>query len=287
MSEGAGPEGAEPEGSGATRVIVAILTLNEAARLPGCLAAVPADYPVVVIDSGSSDGTDEIARRAGARVLDNPWPGFAAQRNFCLDACRDLADWVLFIDADEVFPPAFFNWLAAATAAGDPGFDVAQIPSHLVFCGRTLRRAPGYPVYHPRLVRTRGVRFVPNGSGHGETVAEPFREGFCPVPYLHFFYDGDLTGWMRKHVGLAAQEAAAADTAGEGRLTARARLNRLFGCGLLRVPLRFFYHYVWRGGWRDGRAGLLYALMYAWFEATKWLLRLSASTHTAGRDDPS
>lgn len=269
---------------GAARVAVVILTLNEATRLPGCLAAIPAAHPVMVVDSGSTDDTVGIARRAGARVLLNPWPGFAAQRNFCLDACGDAADWALFIDADEIFPPAFFEWLEATLAAGDPGFDVAQIPSHLVFCGRTLRYAPGYPVHHPRLVRTCGVRFVPNDSGHGETVAEPFREGFCPVPYLHFFYDGDLTRWMRKHVGLAAQEAAANESA-QGRLTSRARLNRLFGRGPLRIPLRFFYHYVWRGGWRDGRAGLLYALMYTWFEATKWLLRLSNSTRTADRHD--
>lgn len=274
------------EHAGGARVVVAILTLNEAARLPACLAAVPPGYPVVVTDSGSRDGTVDVARRFGARVLINPWPGFAAQRNFCLDACRDVADWVLFIDADEVFPPEFFAWLEAVLAQGDPDFDVAQIPSHLAFCGRTLRYAPGYPVRHPRLVRTRGVRFVPNGSGHGETVAEPFREGFCPTPYLHSFFDGDLAGWMSKHVGLAMQEAAAPDAVG-GRLTPRARLSRLFGRGPLRIPLRFFYHYVWRGGWRDGRAGLLYALMYAWFEATKWLLRFFAATHAGRRRDPS
>lgn len=274
MSEQAGSEQA-----GAARLAVAILTLNEAARLPGCLAAIPKAYPVVVVDSGSVDDTAALARRAGARVLVNPWPGFAAQRNFCLEACRDAAEWVLFIDADEVFPPALFDWLNAALAAGAPDFDAAQIPSHLVFCGRTLRHAPGYPIYHPRLARTTGVRFVPNRSGHGETLAEPCREIFCPVPYLHYFYDGDAAGWMRKHLGLAAQEAAAdeaADGGPGGRLTARARLNRVAGRGWRRVPLRFFYHYVWRGGFRDGRAGLLYALMYAWYEATKQLLRRPA-----------
>jgi len=265
-------EGWDGDGSPQATVAVAILTLNEAERLPACLAAIPPGYPVVVMDSGSTDATVDIARTAGARVLTNPWPGYATQRNLCLDSCRGLARWVLFIDADEIFPPAFFQWLQAAVATEPPGFDVAQIPSVLIWNGQPLRHAPGYPIYHPRLARVETVRFVPNGTGHGETVAEPCRQIQCPVPYDHFFYNGDLAGWMRKHVGLAQQEVAAAVEA-TAHVTARASLNRLAGRGAWRIPARFLYHYVWLGGFRDGRAGLAYALMYAWYEATKWMLR--------------
>lgn len=255
------------------RVIVAILTLNEAGRLPACLAAVPPGYPVLVVDSGSTDATVDIARNAGAMVLVNPWPGYAAQRNFCLDACRGLADWVLFIDADEIFPPAFFDWLDRNVSAGAPGFDVVQIPSVLIWDGQPLRHAPGYPIHHPRLTRVETVRFVPNGTGHGETVAEPCRQIRCPIPYDHFFYDGDLAGWMRKHIGLARQEVLAEAAGRTAHVTFRALLNRIAGRGAWRIPARFLYHYVCLGGFRDGRAGLAYTLMYTWYEATKWTLR--------------
>lgn len=254
------------------RLMVAILTLNEARRLPACLAAIPAAYRVMVMDSGSTDATIDIARAAGAQVLGNPWPGFAAQRNLCLDACRGLADWVLFIDADEIFPPEFFAWLEA-TLAGPTAFDVVQVPCVLFWQDRPLRHAPGYPIHHPRLVRVETVRFVSNGTGHGETVAEPCCQIRCPVAYDHYFYDGDLAEWMRKHVGLAWQEVSAEMAGAASHVTARARLNRRAGRGAWRIPARFLYHYVWMAGFRDGWAGFAYALIYAWYEATKWTLR--------------
>lgn len=254
------------------RVVAAILTLNEAKRLPACLAALPAALPVMVMDSGSTDGTVEIARQAGAQVMVNPWPGFAAQRNLCLEVCRDRADWVLFVDADEIFPPAFFEWLTSILA-GPGDFDVAQIPCVLFWQGRPLRHAPGYPIHHPRLARVKTVRFVTNGTGHGETVAEPCRQIRCPIPYDHYFYDGDLAGWMRKHVGLASQEVSAAQAAPSAHVSPRAWLNRRAGRGAWRIMARFLYHYLGCGGFRDGRDGFAYALLYAWYEATKWTLR--------------
>lgn len=260
---------------------VVVLTLDEAGRLPRCLGAVPKGVPVVVVDSGSCDDTVAVARAHGAAVAVNPWPGFSAQRNFALEACGVATPWTLFVDADEVFPGDFYRWFAEAAATGRlDAADVAMVPSELVFEGRTLRHAPGYPIHHPRLVRTRGVRFVPNFSGHGEAVAGTPRLTVCPVAYRHFFYDGDLGAWLRKHVGLARQEVDAAAASGL-RPTGRSRLDRLGGRGVLRIPLRFVYHYLVRGGFRDGGPGLRYALMYGWYEATKWLLRLQAQADAA------
>jgi len=269
----------EPE---RVRVTVVVLTLNEERRLERCLSAVPRSHPVLVLDSGSTDGTAEAARRAGAEVAVNPWPGFAAQRNHALRLCRETADWVLFIDSDEIFPAAFFEWMERTLNSADPGFDAALIPSRLVFRGRVLNHAPGYPVHHPRLVRTGGVRFVANHAGHGETVEDGVRIARCPVPYLHYFYDGGLAEWMRKHVGLAVLEAAA--ESGRGLGTRRAWVSRAAGRSVLRVPLRFLYHYVLRGGFRDGRAGFQYAAMYAWYEAAVWLLRTQAAEESG--DEP-
>lgn len=257
---------------------VVILTLNEAARLPRCLAAIPERHPVLVVDSGSSDATVAIAGDAGCAVIGNPWPGFAAQRNFALNACGIVSPWVLFIDADEIYPRAFFDWFET-DGQGRTDFDVAQVPSILIFNGVPLRHAPGYPILHPRLVRRGAVKFVPSYSGHGETVSAGTRQIVLDITYDHHFYEGDLSGWMTKHVRLARQEAfPLADD--DGHVSSRARLQRMVP-GPFRVLVRFLYHYVVLGGFRDGRGGLVYALMYSWFEMTKAVMRAEAKLSSA------
>jgi glycosyltransferase involved in cell wall biosynthesis len=262
------------------RMTIAILALNEARNLPRCLDHVPAGYPIVLVDSGSTDGTADIARARGARIYNNPWPGFAAQRNFALERCDIATEWTLFVDADELYPPAFYDWFERWAAGPDgAAHDAAMVASILVFKGVRLLHAPGYPIYHPRLVRTAGVRFFTNHTGHGESVPETARIAHVDIPYDHHFYDGDLKTWMRKHIHLGALEIEPRPTAGTA-MTARGRLSVALGGSVLRIPLRFFYHYLFKGGFRDGRAGFEYALMYAWFEGTKYVLR------RAGGNDP-
>jgi glycosyltransferase involved in cell wall biosynthesis len=271
------PDRGPPRPPRSTDLTIAILTRNEGRRLPGCLAAIPPRYPVVVVDSGSSDATLDIATQAGCRVFANAWAGFAAQRNFCLQSCGITSPWVLFVDADEVYPAAFYRWFEAEVAGRSDRapFEVAMVASRLIFKGRELRFAPGYPIYHPRLVRRGAVSFLPNQAGHGETVDAAARVITVDIPYRHAFYDGDLIGWMQKHIELGRQEIAAAGpgkAARDAHWTLRARISQGLRHGFGRVLLRFLYHYVVRGGFRDGRAGFEYSAMYSWYEATKWLM---------------
>ena len=258
-----------PGAAGESELTVVILTRNEAARLPRCVTAVPPCYPVLVIDSGSTDGTAGVARGLQCAVVVNPWPGFAAQRNFALSNCGIASPWTLFIDADEIFPEAFFRWFEESFDRG--AADAVWISSRLAFEGRELRFAPGYPIWHARLVRTSALRFVANHSGHGETVPQGARTIRIDIPYRHEFYQGDITGWFTKHLSLADAEAGAGTTDGSA-LSSRGRISRRLSPTLLRAPLRFLYHYVIRGGFRDGRAGYEYASMYAWYELTKYLI---------------
>ena len=84
---------------------VAIITKNEADDIAACLASVTGwTHEIVVVDSGSIDGTQEICRRHGAKVIDTAdWPGFGPQKNRALDACS--GDWIVEVDADERLPP--------------------------------------------------------------------------------------------------------------------------------------------------------------------------------------
>lgn len=248
---------------------IVILTKNEAKRLPRCLDAIPSRYPVIVLDSESEDGTVAIARKYGCSVYTHQWLGFAGQRNFALKNCNIEKGWVLFIDADEFYPLEFFTWFDSKPSLLE-SIDVLMVPSWLVFCGQRLRYAPGYPIYHPRLVRCGIAPFTVGPAGHSEILKSEVRAGWGDIPYDHHFFDGDIGSWMRKHIGLAELEAAAAPTT--GALTPRARLSLLMGKSFLRVPGRFAYHYLVRGGFQDGWRGAAYSLMYAWYELTKYLI---------------
>lgn len=258
-----------------SKLTIVILTKDEALHLPRCLDAIPPRYPVLVLDSGSSDGTLDIAEARGCLIARNPWPGFAAQRNFALEHCGVCSPWVLFIDADECYPQAFFDWFEEKVAE-DERIDAAMVPSILYLRGQRLRYAPGYPILHPRLVRTGRVRFLTNHTGHGESIAQRCRVITCPVPYEHHFYNGELIAWMHKHVDKAALEVDLKPTAG-ARLTHRGRLSVWLGRSLWRIPARFLYHFVVRGGLLDGFAGLEFALMFTWYEATIYVQARTAA----------
>jgi hypothetical protein len=143
----------------------------------------------------------------------------------------------------------------------------------LIFDGKPLRYAPGYPIYHPRLVR-RSVTFVTNHTGHGEAVSEPVRVVKAPYGYKHYFFDGDYYRWVLKHVGLADRERHI-KIDNTKSATLRSRVSAFFGDSSLRFIMRFIYHYVLCRGFLDGRAGLNYSIMYSWYEFTKFLLSKS------------
>lgn len=248
---------------------VVILTQNEETNLPRCLAAIPGRYAIVIVDSGSTDNTLAIARQRGCTIYRNPWPGFAAQRNFAIDQCAISTPWLLFVDADEIYPESFYAWFDSGMA-GSASMDVLMVPSILYLRGKRLNHAPGYPIYHPRLVRRETTRFVRNHTGHGEAVIDTCRIGYGDIPYQHYFYHGEIIAWMHKHIGKAAQEVSLNPTNG-AVLTTRGRLSVLLGRSWLRILARFFYHYVLRGGFLDGAAGLEFALMFTWYEATIYL----------------
>jgi glycosyltransferase involved in cell wall biosynthesis len=257
---------------------IVILTRDEEALIERCIRTVPDRYPVVVVDAESCDGTREIARAAGAKVLVNAWTDIRTQRNFALEQCAIDTTWILFVDADETFPGEVFAWFDRyGRHATD--FDVGMIPSYLVHKGRTLRYAPGYPIYHARLWRRCSTKFVYDHLGSG-TAPDDARVKYLQVHYLHDFLACGILPWLRKHLGYAERQlhherrlGSIGDAAGRPALTRRSRLSRRWARSFWRVPGRFLYHYILRGGFRDGRAGFEFAIIYAWYEATKWVMR--------------
>ena len=141
-----------------TRLSVAIITLNEERNLAECLASVAFADEVVVVDGGSRDRSCEIARAAGARVIEAPdWQGFGVQKNRAIDACS--GDWVLSIDADERVPPELRDEIQ--TALDNSVFDVYEMPRSSYYCGRFMRHSGWWPDYVRRLFRRGTARFSP------------------------------------------------------------------------------------------------------------------------------
>ena len=250
---------------------VVILTKNEEKTLARCLNALPTGYDVMVLDSGSTDQTLDIARQYGCIIRQHDWEGYAQQRNYALEECGITTPWVLFIDADEVFQKEFFDWTMTAVNLELASADAVMVPSYFFLRGKRLRYTPGYPIYHARLLRRGKVRFLSHHEGgFGENIEEGARVTFAKISYEHYFYDGELLEWMHKHIDHANREIRV-NKAGI-TINRRKRLSMLLGNSILRAPARFIYHYVICGGFLDGREGLEFSFMFAWYEATKYLL---------------
>lgn len=136
---------------------VVIIACNEADRIGPALASVGFAAEVVVVDSGSDDGTPDLARAAGARVVHTDWPGHVAQKNRALTLARH--DWVLSLDADERVSPPLAAELAALWATG-PQAAGYSVPRLSWWMGAPLRHGTWYPDRRVRLFDRRRARWV-------------------------------------------------------------------------------------------------------------------------------
>lgn len=135
-----------------------IIAKNEADRIQRTIRSVKGFVDeIVVIDSGSTDGTQDLASAEGARVVFNEWPGFGQQKRFGEMQCRN--DWLLNLDADEVVSPGLAAEIAALFAAGAPALAVYKLPINDVYPGQTQPRLWANDYVQPRLYDRRRVRF--------------------------------------------------------------------------------------------------------------------------------
>jgi len=222
-----------------------VTTYNSAKTLPRCLESASFCEQIVVVDSGSEDGSVEIARRFGAEVFERAYRSAADQKNWALKKMR--TDWVLVLDADE--------WLSKKTA--DAIRRIAKTRPNRAYRIRRLSWFLG------RCVRFAWrhdwpLRLFPRNSGrwdhrlvHADFVTQlPVRR--LTTPIIHHVAESlkeYLPRWMR-HTELAAHDMAGR---GKGSLVA----------GLLSASWRFLRQFILQGGFLDGRAGFCVAVLSA------------------------
>ena len=261
------------------KVAVTVITRDEAAHIEACLASVAWADEIVVVDSGSTDGTPELARGTGARVLVKDWPGYAAQKNFA--ASQATHDWILSIDADERVTPdlaAEIRSILAETGPGDrgsaavphAGFRMPRVTWHL---GRWIRTTDWYPDYQLRLYDRRRAQWRARAVHESVEVSGPV--GQLTHPLRHFAYRNirHHLDTMNRYTTLAADQMAAA-----GR---RASLADL----LVQPPAAFLRNYVLRRGVIDGSAGFIISAMNAFYVFLKFA-KLWAHEHAPPGQGP-
>jgi glycosyltransferase involved in cell wall biosynthesis len=268
---------------GSVPVSVVVLTLNEEPNIARCMASLAWADQVVVVDSGSSDGTIPVARSMGAEVVEQPWLGFSAQREHALRLPLIRNDWVYFVDADEWVCPELAAEIAARLA--DPRCGGFAHRLRLVFMGTWIRHCGWYGgSWVVRLVDRRFTKYDGNVVGERACVDGRIRR-LC-----HDIVDEDrkgLAAWLHKHVRYAQLEGErrgstarlperlhALRDGSSSRPLVRGILKELIFPGVPAKPAAIFlYCYVARLGFLDGVAGLRFCLYHAWFEMTVASLR--------------
>ena len=231
-----------------------LITRNAAAVLEACLASLAFVDEIVVVDSSSSDGTAELARRKGARVVQKEWLGFGRQKQFAVEQASH--DWVLCIDADERVSAELARSIRQALAA--PVSPVYRMARRNRFLGRWLSHGEGYPDWSPRLFNRLNARWS-DDLVH-EKVLFAVTPGTLAGDLMHDSSD-DLTAYLERqnrYTTLAARQAYE-----QGRSA-----NVLH---LLASPaVRFLKFYILRLGFLDGKEGLLLHLYHSAYVSWKY-----------------
>jgi hypothetical protein len=232
--------------------------MNEEERLPACLESVSFCDEIVVVDGGSTDRTIEVALAGGARVVEQAWLGFAAQRNVALDHAS--AEWVLEIDADERVSPALRADIEAFLAAPPAGIDMAALPRRNRFLGAWLGAAGRYPDYRHRLFRRGAYRHDEERTVH---------EGLWPHGPVQPF-TGDLEHVLAGSLGEALRDTWSYARAESEQLAPRPGARPYMTGMLFRPPAKLAYRLTVGGGWRDGWRGALRLTLESVSDAVVW-----------------
>ena len=237
------------------QISATIVTLNEERNIARAIESLNCVDEILVVDSGSTDRTREVATRLGVRVIEEPWRGYAAQKNFA--ACSAAHDWILSLDADEALSPELGAEILLLRQDG-PSFDGYSFPRLAQYLGRWILHSGWYPDPKVRLYDRRKAKWV--GDYVHESVRVDGSTGELNGNLLHFTC-ASLSEHLRtldRYTTLAAAEV-------------RARGKKVSIAQLAVDPAwTFLRTYFFQRGFLDGRQGFTIAWMAALYTFLKY-----------------
>jgi len=266
-------------------VSVIVPVKNEAENLRRCLPALAWADEVFVVDSQSTDATAQVAREHGAHVVQFHFNGtFPKKKNWALENLPFRNEWVLIVDADEVVIPPLATEIARRTAANEA--DGFYVNMKYYFLGRRIRHCGYAEAWNLRLFRHRLGRYekmpVRPGSATGDNEAHEHVElrgkALRLVHELDHHAYQTIAVWVEKHNRYACWEAEMFERflhepIPEGIGFAKQfkrRLKKVYLRLPMRYLIRFFYAYVLRLGFLDGRPGLVFCTLLAFYDFLAW-----------------
>ena len=252
-------------------ITIIIPARDEELHIARCVESARQLGRVIVVDSGSTDATREIAASCGAEVVEHAWEGHAAQKNWALDHLDLRADWVLFLDADEYLLEETVTEVRGAVTRPDAaGF---YLPRRYIFLGKELKHAWWYPDYQLRLFRREGARCEDVQVHEHMIVDGPVEQ--LRAPLMHENLKG-LSAFVARHNRYsdleAAELASPASNRKRGSFTGswaerrRALKDRVWFRLPMRPLVRFLWLYFVKRGFLDGRRGLLFCYLIAMYD---------------------
>lgn len=230
------------------RISACVITLNEERRLPCALASLqPVADEIIVVDAGSTDRTEAVARAHGAHFFSRAWTTYSDQKNFAAECASH--DWILSLDADEELSSALqtslLDW-----KKHQPKAAVYEVARRAWYLGKWIRHSGWYPDFQRRLYRRDAAKF--SGTIH-EALRFDGSPGRLPGDLLHYTVESfaEHESKVDRYTTLAAQQMYAA-----GKRSWRAAV-------LLATPWSWFQNFFLRGGFLDGYRGALIAQMAA------------------------
>lgn len=230
-------------------ITAVVLTKNEENYIADCLESLKWCDEMMVFDSLSSDRTVEIAREAGARVVQRAFTNFAEQRNAAIELAT--SDWIFFVDADERVSPL----LAAeiSTVMNKENYDGYWVPTHNYQVGKLILHAGLYPDYHLRLFRRVKGRYDPVHKVHERVILEG-TSSYLANPLIHIWCEtwSDFIDHQKRYAMMKAE--------------------MHFECGvkpsyhfIVGPILEFLRRYIYMQGFRDGLHGLYLSCIFAYY----------------------
>jgi len=243
-------------------ISIAVIAKDEVDRIGRLLKSSGFADEVVVVDSGSTDGTQNLCQKMGAKVVFNEWSGYADQKQYAMEQTQ--SEWVLNLDADEEVSDDLAKEIMDAVTHVAPEVNGFSMPRLSRYLGRWIRRGGWYPDRKIRLTR----------RGKGRWSADSLHEKLCvdgkverlSKPILHHVYRG-ISDHVKTINRFSDVYASGCTPAGGGFVLA----------GVAHVLGKFLECYVWKLGVLDGVPGLIIAMNSAWYvflkHAKAWELR--------------